>query len=497
MTTATASATPYEPVIGLEVHCQLKTASKMFCRCPAAYADAEPNTYVCPLCLGLPGTLPVINRTAVEWTIRTALALNMAIPRLSKFDRKNYPYPDLMKGYQISQYDMPLSERGWLDVATEDLGKQRIGITRVHLEEDTARLLHRTSPAGEKFSLIDVNRSGVPLMEIVSEPDLRSPQQARQYLIQLRQILRFLEVSTADMEKGSFRCDANISLRPPGAEEFGAKVEVKNMNSFRSVQSALEFEIRRQTEVLQAGGIIEQETRGWDEAGQITLSQRSKEQAHDYRYFPEPDLPPLQISPDAVERIRAGLPELPEARRARFQADYGLEPFEAGLLTEEPAPAQFFETAVAALGGAPAPGQPRAAANWMVGELARLMHSKDDRADWPQLKLRPARLAELVQLIDDGKISTSQAKDVFAETYRTGAPPSKIVDAKGLAQISGQDALAPIIRQVIDDHPDAAADYRNGKQEALKFLVGMTMRATKGQANPKQATDLLAAALAE
>ena len=491
------TATPYEPVIGLEVHCQLKTASKMFCRCPAGYADAKPNTFVCPLCLGMPGTLPVINRTAVEWTIRTALALNMAIPRLSKFDRKNYPYPDLMKGYQISQYDMPLSERGWLDVETGDLGKRRIGITRVHLEEDTARLLHRTSAAGEKFSLIDVNRSGVPLMEIVSEPDMRSPAQARQYLIQLRQILRFLQVSTADMEKGSFRCDANVSLRPLGAAQFGAKVEVKNMNSFRSVQSALEFEIARQTEVLQAGGAIEQETRGWDEAAQVTLSQRSKEQAHDYRYFPEPDLPPLEISPAAVERLRAALPELPEARRARFEAEFGLEPFESGLLTEEPAPAEFFEAAVAALGDSRESGRPRAVANWMVGELARLMHSKDDRADWPQLKIEPKHLAELVQLIDDGKISTSQAKDVFAETYRTGAAPAQVVEDKDLAQISGADALAPIIQQVIDDHPDAANDYRNGKQEALKFLVGMTMRASKGQANPKQATELLTAALSE
>ena len=497
MTTASASASGYEPVIGLEVHCQLRTASKMFCRCPAGYADAEPNTFVCPLCLGMPGTLPVINRTAVEWTIRTALALNMGIPRLSKFDRKNYPYPDLMKGYQISQYDMPLSENGWIDVETDDLGRRRIGITRVHLEEDTARLLHRTSDAGEKFSLIDVNRSGVPLMEIVSEPDMRSPSQARQYLIQLRQILRFLEVSSADMEKGSFRCDANISLRPFGAEQLGAKVEVKNMNSFRSVQSALEFEIGRQTEALDAGGTIEQETRGWDESAQVTLSQRSKEEAHDYRYFPEPDLPPLEISAAAVERLRADLPELPEARRARFEAEFGLEPFESGLLTEEPVPAGFFESAVEALGEVRKAGQPRAVANWMVGELARMMHSKDDRADWPDLKIEPPHLAQLVQLIDDGKISTSQAKDVFAETYRSGQTPAAVVEAQGLTQISGEDALAPIIQQVISDHPDAANDYRSGKQEALKFLVGMTMRATKGQANPKQATELLTSALSE
>ena len=497
MTISTAAASEYEPVIGLEVHCQLMTASKMFCRCPAGYAEAEPNTHVCALCLGMPGTLPVINRTAVEWTIRTALALNMRIPETSKFDRKNYPYPDLMKGYQISQYDMPLSEGGWLDVETEDLGKRRIGITRVHLEEDTARLLHRTSEAGERFSLLDVNRSGVPLMEIVSEPDMRSPAQARQYLVQLRQILRFLEVSTADMEKGSFRCDANISLRPAGAEEFGAKVEVKNMNSFRSVQRALEFEIERQTEVLGGGGTIAQETRGWDEAAEATVPQRSKEEAHDYRYFPEPDLPPLQISRRAVERIRGEIPEMADARRARFEAEFGLEPFESGLLTEEPAPAKFFEAAVAALGAERAASQPRAVANWMVGELARLMHSKDDRADWPELKIEPAHVAELVGLVDSGKISGTQAKTVFLETYRTGTAPERIVEERGLAQISGEDALAPVIAQVIEEHPEAAADYRSGKAEALKFLVGMTMKATRGQANPKQATELLAAALGE
>ena len=288
------TATEYETVIGLEVHCQLRTESKMFCRCPADYASAEPNTFTCPLCLGMPGTLPVINKKAVEWTIRTALALNMTIPELSKFDRKNYPYPDLMKGYQISQYDMPLSEGGWMDVETEALGKRRIGITRVHLEEDTARLLHRENEAGERFSLVDVNRSGVPLMEIVSEPDMRSPDEARTYLVQLRQMLRYLGVSTADMEKGSFRCDANVSLRPLGSEELGAKVEIKNMNSFRGVHSALEHEVVRQTVVLRSGGTIDQETRGWDEERQITLSQRSKEEAHDYRYFPEPDLPPLK-----------------------------------------------------------------------------------------------------------------------------------------------------------------------------------------------------------
>ena len=495
MTTATDTA--YETVIGLEVHCQLRTASKMFCRCPANYADAEPNTYVCPLCLGMPGTLPVINRTAVEWTIRTALALNMTIPELSKFDRKNYPYPDLMKGYQISQYDMPLSQGGWMDVETEELGKRRIGITRVHLEEDTARLLHRENEAGERFSLVDVNRSGVPLMEIVSEPDMRSPEEARAYLVQLRQILRYLGVSTADMEKGSFRCDANISLRPVGQEEYGAKVEIKNMNSFRGVYHALQHEIVRQAGVLDGGGTIPQETRGWDEANEVTLSQRSKEEAHDYRYFPEPDLPPLQTSAGAVERIRAALPELPEVRRARFESQYVLTPFESGLLTEEPAPANWFEQAVQALGDDALGHLPKEIANWMVGELTRLMNRPNQHQDFDEIKVEPKQLAGMVKLIERGDISKTQAKTVFEKMYETGDDPAAIVKAEGLSQISGEDALTPIIQKVLAENQGAVEDYRNGKEVALKYLVGQVMRHSRGQANPGQASELLVSALSE
>ena len=491
----TASDNAYETVIGLEVHCQLRTASKMFCRCPANYADAEPNTYVCPLCLGMPGTLPVINRTAVEWTIRTALALNMTIPELSKFDRKNYPYPDLMKGYQISQYDMPFSQAGWMDVETEELGKRRIGITRVHLEEDTARLLHRENEAGERFSLVDVNRSGVPLMEIVSEPDMRSPEEARTYLVQLRQILRYLGVSTADMEKGSFRCDANISLRPVGQAEYGAKVEIKNMNSFRGVYHALQHEIVRQAEVLNSGGTIPQETRGWDEANEVTLSQRSKEEAHDYRYFPEPDLPPLQTSAESVETIRAALPELPKARRARFESQYALTPFDSGLLTEEPDPANWFEEAVQALGDDAPIHLPKEIANWMVGELTRLMNRPNQHQDFDEIKVEPKQLAAMVRLIDRGDISKTQAKTVFEKMYETGNDPAAIVKAEGLAQISGEDALTPIIQKVLADNEAAVEDYRNGKEVALKYLVGQVMRHSRGQANPKQASDLLVSAL--
>ena len=488
------AATEFETVIGLEVHCQLRTESKMFCRCPADYASADPNTYVCPLCLGMPGTLPVINRTAVEWTIRTALALNMTIPELSKFDRKNYPYPDLMKGYQISQYDMPLSEGGWMDVETEDLGKRRIGITRVHLEEDTARLLHRESEAGERFSLVDVNRSGVPLMEIVSEPDMRSPDEARTYLVQLRQILRYLGVSTADMEKGSFRCDANVSLRPVGSTELGGKVEIKNMNSLRGVHGALEYEVKRQAEVLRSGGRIDQETRGWDEARLLTLSQRSKEDAHDYRYFPEPDLPPLSITPEEVESIRAALPELPDERRARFESDYGLGEFEANLLTEEPARAEYFEQAVSALDDS---ANAREAANWITGDLFAQINKDLAHPDLEDQPIRPNHIAELVGLIVGGDISRSQARTVFETMYETGDNPAKIVKAKGLTQISGEDALSPIISQVIADNPDPVADYRSGKEAALKYLVGQVMRHSRGQANPQQASELLVESLSE
>ena len=471
--TAADSTTEFETVIGLEVHCQLRTQSKMFCRCPADYASAEPNTYVCPLCLGMPGTLPVINRTAVEWTIRTALALNMTIPELSKFDRKNYPYPDLMKGYQISQYDMPLSEGGWMDVETEELGKRRIGITRVHLEEDTARLLHRENEAGERFSLVDVNRSGVPLMEIVSEPDMRSADEARTYLVQLRQI--FAVSAGVDGGHGEgvvpLRCECVVAAG--GGVGVWAKVEIKNMNSFRGVYSALEHEVERQAEVLRSGGTIDQETRGWDEDRQITLSQRSKEEAHDYRYFPEPDLPPLSITSAEVEAIRSGLPELPEERRARFQSAYGLGGFEANLLTEEPSRADYFDQTVAALSDAT---NAREAANWITGDLFAQINKDPAHPDLEDQPILPEHIAELVGLIVGGDISRSQARTVFESMYESGDDPATIVKAKGLTQISGEDALTPIIERVIADNPDAVADYRGGKEAALKYLVGQVMR---------------------
>ncbi len=491
-TPETAQKTEFETVIGLEVHVQLRTNSKMFCRCSAAYQDAPPNTHVCPVCQGLPGALPVINRQAVEWTIKTGLALDMPIPELSKFDRKNYPYPDLVKGYQISQFDMPLTGLGHLDIDVDGETK-RVGITRAHLEEDTARLLHRTNEAGESYSLIDLNRSGVPLMEIVSEPDMRSADEARVYLVSLRQILRYLGVSTADMEKGSFRCDANVSLRPWGQEEFGAKVEVKNMNSFRAVYRALEFEVVRQTQALRDGERIVQETRGWTEGEEITTSQRTKEYAADYRYFPEPDLPPMRISRDWVAQIETTLPELPKARFARFGSQYGLGDFETGLLTEDRDKADFYESAVAELPNDASAEQSKKIANWMTGELARIQNERGESLG--DLKPAPAHFGQLVALIDAGTISSKLAKDVFEAMYETGKDPASIVAESGQTQISDAGELRTIVEQVIAEQPTAVQDFRDGKDTAIKFLVGQIMRATRGRANPQTATELLKSAL--
>ena len=472
----------YEPVIGLEVHAQLLTESKMFCRCSADYAGAAPNTHVCPVCLGMPGVLPVINSKAVEYTVMTALALNCRIPEFSKFDRKNYPYPDLMKGYQISQYDMPLSRDGWIEVEV-DGEVSRVGIVRVHLEEDTAKLLHVTDENGQSYSLVDVNRSGVPLMEIVSAPDIRSPRQARAYLVKLRAILQALGVSTGNMEEGSFRCDTNVSIRPKGSRELGAKVEVKNLNSFRSVQRALEYEIQRQAAILESGGRIEQETRGWVEERGVTVGQRTKEYAHDYRYFPEPDLPPLVLSREWVEEVRARLPELPDARRERFVAQYGLDRESARLLTESRATADFFERTVALYPNA------KLISNWMQGELFRLL--KDGEGDVSGTKLTPEMMAELLQMVEKGTINARTAKEVFEEMFSTGATAAAIVREKGLSQISDTAHLEVVVDDVIRNNPQAVADYRAGKAPAISFLVGQVMKLTRGQANPGVVNKLL------
>ncbi len=490
------TAVEYETVIGLEVHVQLQTRSKMFCGCRADYQTAAANSRVCPVCLGLPGALPVINRKAVEYTIMTGLALNCRIPSESKFDRKNYPYPDLMKGYQISQYDLPLAVDGFLDVDVDDVPR-RIGVQRVHLEEDVAKLQHFPANGGEAYSLVDVNRSGVPLMEVVSAPDMRSADEARTYLTTLHSILQYLGVSTGNMQDGSFRCDANISIRPRGSDEFGARTEVKNMNSFRSVYLALEFEARRQRRVLEDGGQIVQETRGWVEEREVTVSQRSKEYAHDYRYFPDPDLPPLAIDGAWIEEIRGRLPELASQRRTRFVSRYALPEYDARLLTGSKAMADYFEEAAAqaAPGVQPSDKLAKSLANWILGDLSRLMNLEN--LDVAQLKVTPAHLAELVALMDAGSISAATAKTVLEEAFYSGSPPGQIVREKGYTQISDSSEVEGVVAQALAANPKAVADYLGGKDGALRYLIGQVMKITRGQANPEVVNRLVLAQLEE
>lgn len=476
----TTTAVRYETVIGIEVHAQLLTRSKMFCSCPAPSPDSPPNTHVCPVCLGMPGVLPVINREAVELTIMTGLALNCEIPAEAKFDRKNYHYPDLMKGYQISQYDLPLCKNGWLEIEM-DGSTRRIGITRVHLEEDTARLQHVTTPAGETYSLVDVNRAGLPLMEIVSEPDMRSAEEARAYLTKLRQILRYIGASRANMEEGNMRCEPNVSIRPRGQTAFGQKVELKNINSFRHAYDAIKFEVERQKKVLESGGTITQETRGWREDIGQSVSQRSKEYADDYRYFPEPDLPTLVVSRDWVERIRARMPELPDARRIRFRQQYGLSDYDARVLTEVRARADFFEATVALTSG-DATARPKTVANWVTGDLARLLNTAG--IEIQDCRITPEGLSQLLDLQENGTISGKTAKAVFEEMFSTGRSPAEIVKEAGLVQITSGDEIAGAVEKVLQENPKPVEDYRRGKEEAIKFLVGQVMRETKGRARP-------------
>lgn len=486
----TATRTDYEIVVGIEVHCQLKTRSKMFCSCERDYFDTPPNTHVCPVCLGAPGVLPVINRQAVRFTILTGLAMGCEIPAESKFDRKNYPYPDLVKGYQISQYDQPLCMGGAVDIDLDGVTKT-IRLERIHLEEDTARLLHRDDGA-EPYSLLDVNRSGVPLMEMVSQPDLRSGAETAAFLRKLRQTLRYLDVSDADMEKGSFRFDVNISLRPVGQETLGTKVELKNMNSFRSAQRAVEFEVERQTAILDSGGRVVQETRGYVDATGETASQRSKEEAHDYRYFPEPDLPPLRIAREEIAALRATLPELPDAKRARFQQDYGLTPDEAAALAETRERADAFEQAVRLVGDA---ARGRAVAHWFMGDVARLLHAGEGEVELSDSRLTPGHIAELVRLVEDRTVTANTAKEVLEAAFESGDMPSVIVEARGLRQVNDAGAIDEVARRVIDANAKAVDDYRGGKDNAIKFLVGQVMREMRGRANPQSATDALRAHL--
>jgi aspartyl-tRNA(Asn)/glutamyl-tRNA(Gln) amidotransferase subunit B len=481
----------YETIIGLEVHAQLLTRSKMYCGCSTDYASAPPNTHVCPVCLGLPGVLPVINRQAIEFTMMTALALNCEVSEFTKFDRKNYPYPDLMKGYQISQYDAPIGRKGYLNIEV-DGQRKKIGITRVHLEEDVAKLLHRAVPGGEDFSLVDVNRSGCPLMEIVGEPDLRSPEEARQYLIKLRSILQYLGVSTGNMEEGSFRCDANISLLPEGKKEFTPKVEVKNMNSFKAVYLAMDYEAKRQRQYADEGKRLFQETRGWlDDKGK-TVSQRSKEYAHDYRYFPEPDLPPLIIGRDWVEAVRAKLPELPEARRDRFMAEYGLPLYDADQLIREKSVADYFEKCV----GVNKEIAPKEIANWLLGEVSGIINAGGIDIAGFNARVSPGNLAALLALVGKNTVNIPTAKSVLAEMFSSGRDAASLIAERGLGQISDTQELEKIAAEVINSNVQPVADYRAGKETALKFLVGQVMKATKGRANPQLVNEVLKRKLA-
>ena len=476
---------PFEPVIGLEIHAQLRTATKIFCGCSTAFG-APPNSHVCPVCLGLPGALPVLNRRAVEYGVRTAAALECTVHGASIFARKNYFYPDLPKGYQISQYEEPLATDGCMEYLADGVAR-RVRIMRVHMEEDAGKSIHDGFSDSGRKTYLDFNRSGVPLVEIVTHPDLRAPAEAARFFQRLRGILLAAGVNDGNMEEGSLRCDANVSVRPVGADTLGVKVEIKNLNSFRFVERALDYEIRRQSALLEGGGTVVQETRLWDVAGGRTVSMRSKEEAHDYRYFPDPDLPPLVLDPEWVAGVRADMPELPEARKRRFMAEHGLPERDAGPLADDHELAAFFEETAAEA------GNPRSAAHWIMGTLAHRM--KTLGVGISDVTVAPAALGALIRLVDAGTISNSVARDVFERMADTGRSPEAIVEAEGLSQIGDAGALEVLVEQTLAEHPDAVSKYRAGKTGTIGFLVGQVMRATRGQANPRLVNELLRAAL--
>ena len=477
----------YEAVIGLEVHAQLQTRTKAFCGCSTRFGD-PPNTNTCPVCLGLPGALPVLNRKALELALRASLALHCQVQERSRFARKNYFYPDLPKGYQISMYELPLAKGGWLEIELDGQAK-RIGITRLHVEEDAAKNLHEGFADSDRWSYVDFNRCGVPLIEIVSEPNVRSPAEAYAYLTSLKQVLEYTEVSDCNMEEGSLRCDANVSVRLRGAEKFGTKTEVKNLNSFRFLTHALEYEIERQIGVLECGGEISQETRLWNVAAGRTEPMRSKEYAHDYRYFPEPDLLPVHVSAALLEGVRKTMPELPDAKRTRFLRDYAITPYDAGVLTATRALADYFEATVRA--GAPA----KSAANWISTELRRRL--KDSSREIFDCPIRPVALAELLAKIESGGITAATGKKVFATMFETGKGAAEIIAAEGLSQINDAVTIEKVARAVVAGNPDNTAKYRAGGENVFKFFVGQVMRETRGQANPQLVNEILKRVLSE
>jgi aspartyl-tRNA(Asn)/glutamyl-tRNA(Gln) amidotransferase subunit B len=478
----------FETVIGLEVHVQLNTKTKIFCGCSTAFGNS-PNSQTCPVCLGLPGALPVLNRQVVENAIRAGLATNCQIAPRSIFARKNYFYPDLPKGYQISQFELPICEHGHLDIATEAGGEKRVGITRIHMEEDAGKLLHPSSGEHGNVSLVDLNRACTPLLEIVSEPDMRSSDEAVAYLKKLRQIVVYLGITDGNMEEGSFRCDANVSVRPRGQQEFGIRTELKNINSFRFVKEAIEYEVERQIEVIEDGGTIVQETRLFDSESGLTRSMRGKEEAHDYRYFPDPDLLPLNVSADWVDRVRESLPELPAAKINRYVQDYGLPPYDAEVLSAERQVAEYFEACLALH------ANPKGCANWVMGEVSRGLNDNGiGIADCP---VTPELLTSLLQRIDDGTISGKIAKTVFEELWQTGKPVDTIIEEKGLKQVSDTGAIEQIVDEVLAASAAQIEQYRAGQQKVFGYFVGQVMKLSKGKANPGLVNELLKKKLGE
>ena len=468
----------FEPVIGLEVHAQLKTNTKIFCNCSTSFG-APPNTHTCPVCLGMPGMLPVLNKKVVEYTIKMALATNCKIEHESRFARKNYFYPDLPKGYQISQYELPIAQFGYIDIEVGDSNK-RIGITRIHMEEDAGKLSHDPH---RPISFVDFNRTGIPLMEIVSEPDIRSPEEAGSYLRQLRSIVRYLGICDGNMEEGSFRCDANVSVRAIGAEQFGTRAELKNLNSFKHVEKALYYEINRQKEIILDGGKVVQETRLWDPVANRSMSMRSKEEAHDYRYFPDPDLLPLVVDEDWIDAVRETLPELPNEKKKRFITEYGLSSYNADVLTASLATANYFEDCLKIF------PESKTVSNWIMGSLMGLLNAEGKTIE--QSPISSQNLAQLLKLIKEGVISGKIAKVVFEDMAKTGKAPDKIVKEKGLVQVTDVSAIEEIILNILADNAKEVADYRNGKTRLLGFFVGQVMKETKGKANPKIVNEVL------